>query len=167
MRVVVLLLAATLAGCASPQDPLSDGISQAEREAYAAFAPEPLTGHGKNLTALEGNATLVFIWASWCGVCKADEPTLREIHAEYAPQGFEIMAVSRESSRSAALDYAESQDWAFPAYWSRSAPEDLGLRDYQPGYMLFDRSGEPTWSAERGLRGSGFDTLRMEIEAVL
>lgn len=167
MRVLVLLLMATLAGCASPQDPLADGVSDEERAAFAAFAPESLTGHGKSLQELQGNVTLVFIWASWCSVCKGDEPILEEVHADYAAQGFEVMAVSRESNRGAALDYAESQDWEFPSYWSRSAPEDLGLRDYQPGYMLFDREGEPTWSAEKGLRGSGFDELRREIDAIL
>lgn len=157
-----------LAGCLSPaKEPLADGLSDAEMERFAAFAPEPLTGHGKNLTELQGNVTLVFIWASWCSVCKADEPTLEEVHADYAAQGFEIMAVSRELRRGDALAYAEQEAWAFPAYWDTDAPQQLGLRNYQPGYVLVDRDGVPQWTAERGLKGAGFETLRSEIEGLL
>lgn len=168
MRFLLFALVALLAGCMAPaQDPLSDGLSQQEKQDLLAFSPEPLLGHGKNLSELQGNVTLVFIWASWCSVCKGDEPTLRDVHADYAEQGFEIMAVSRELSRASAYDYAASQDWAFASYWDADAPSKLGLRNYQPGYMLFDRAGEPVWSAERGLKGSGFDELRREVDAAL
>ena len=168
MRVVALLLTVLLAGCMSPaQDPLSDGVSAAEMERFASFAPAPLTGHGKSLAELQGNVTLVFIWASWCSVCKADEPTLEEVHAEYAPRGFEIMAVSRELSRNDAQDYADQEGWAFPAYWDTDAPQQMGLRNYQPGYVLFDRDGAAIWTAEQGLRGGGLDELRSEIEQAL
>ncbi len=189
MRSLLVVAILLLAGCIQ-MDPSSDAdrareSDQQEREPESAatgqvlrsghdlegtqapsYAPPGLQGDAPSLDALRGNVTLVFVWASWCSNCKADEPLLEEIHDDYAEQGFRIMAVSHESSKDAAVGHAEREGWTFGTYYDRDVNPHFGLRNYQPNHLLVDRDGTIQWVRESSLRNDD-STLRHNIEALL
>jgi len=80
---------------------------------FTLYTPE---GQSVTLSELTGQPVLVFLWASWCTVCKATMPDLEPVYQEYAPQGFEILAVNMTSqdTESAAMSYYTSQNYSFP-----------------------------------------------------
>ena len=41
-----------------------------------------------------GKVTLVNIWATWCGPCREEMPSMQEAYARLKPRGFAIAAVS-------------------------------------------------------------------------
>ncbi|NIC04741.1 TlpA family protein disulfide reductase [Billgrantia bachuensis] len=46
------------------------------------------------LTAFEGKVILLNIWATWCGPCREEMPTLDALHAELGGKDFEVVALS-------------------------------------------------------------------------
>jgi cytochrome c biogenesis protein CcmG, thiol:disulfide interchange protein DsbE len=47
--------------------------------------------------------TLVNIWATWCGPCKAEFPELQSLHTTYAKRGLRLIAVSIDTDNDAAV----------------------------------------------------------------
>lgn len=68
------------------------------------FTLEDLSGRKVSLTSYRGKAVLINFWATWCGPCKIETPWLVDLRNQYAPQGFEILAVSEDD-----LDLGDKQ----------------------------------------------------------
>ncbi|HCU56967.1 MAG TPA: hypothetical protein DF984_01845 [Anaerolineaceae bacterium] len=80
------------------------------------FTLETPEGSLVSLSDYEGRPVLVFLWASWCSVCKATLPGLQTVYEDFAPQGFEILAVNMttQDTLSSAISYFQSQGYTFP-----------------------------------------------------
>lgn len=52
------------------------------------------TGDSVSLADYRGKVTLVNIWATWCGPCRAEMPSMQQAYAQLRDRGFEIAAVS-------------------------------------------------------------------------
>jgi peroxiredoxin len=58
------------------------------------FTANTLTGQPKSLDAYKGRVVLLNIWATWCGPCRAEMPSIEALHKAYAPKGLSVVAVS-------------------------------------------------------------------------
>jgi thiol-disulfide isomerase/thioredoxin len=68
-----------------------------------------LDGNPIRLADLRGKVIWLNFWASWCPPCQEETPVLRELHAELAPHGLELIAVSvQESTIDDVRRYAET-----------------------------------------------------------
>ena len=54
-----------------------------------------------SLSDFKGKYTLIDFWASWCVPCRNENPTVVEAYQKYKTNGFEILAVSLDSSKEA------------------------------------------------------------------
>ncbi|MBL7702079.1 MAG: TlpA family protein disulfide reductase [Ferruginibacter sp.] len=46
------------------------------------------------LSSLKGKVVLIDFWASWCGPCRAANPSVQKLYKKYKDKGFEVFAVS-------------------------------------------------------------------------
>ncbi len=88
-----------------------------EGTAAADFTLKTVTGNRVTLQQyLDEGPVLLDFWATWCQPCKQAMPHLKAIHEDYKDQGFTLLAISVDNTRSVSKvrPYAASQGWDFP-----------------------------------------------------
>jgi peroxiredoxin len=48
----------------------------------------------KSLASYRGQVVLLNIWATWCAPCRAEMPSIEQLHREFGPRGLKVVAVS-------------------------------------------------------------------------
>lgn len=103
-------------------------------------------GAGKPLTLADfrGKVVLLNIWATWCGPCRAEMPTLDRLQAMLGGPDFEVVALSIDRAGMGVVDrfYAEIGVTHLARYidTSAKAARDLGAYGL-PTTLLIDRQG--------------------------
>lgn len=81
------------------------GLSNCQSEGGAGIEQRKATGFDARGMTLEntsfdlredyaGEVVFLNVWASWCGPCKREMPSLRRIQHEYAPQGLKMLGIN-------------------------------------------------------------------------
>ena len=83
------LFCASVAAVAGDQPGAVDSLTEA-----APLRLENLRGEQHSLSDYKGKVVLVNFWASWCGPCITEIPSLRDLYAKMAGEDFEILAVN-------------------------------------------------------------------------
>ncbi len=69
------------------------------------------------LPPLEGKVTYVDFWASWCAPCKASFPEMERLYLENKDAGFQVLAVSVDSSEKAMQKFLGRAKPSFSIVW--------------------------------------------------
>ena len=80
------------------------------------FTLADLAGGQVSLSDLRGRVVFVNFWATWCGPCRDEAPSLARLYAALRPEGFELLGVSIDSAadRGAILEFQEEFALSFP-----------------------------------------------------
>ena len=63
-------------------------------DAPAFSAKDVHTGKVRTLADYKGQVVLLNIWATWCGPCQVEMPSIEKLYQAYGPMGLKVVAVS-------------------------------------------------------------------------
>ena len=103
-------------------------------------------GQERKLSDLRGKVVLLDFWASWCGPCRRENPSVVRAYEKYKDRGFEVFSVSLDSDASRWKKAIEQDQLTWPnhvsdlAGWRNAASREYGISSI-PHTMLIDRDG--------------------------
>lgn len=141
----------------------------AQGRAAPDFRLEKFGGGEVRLADLRGKTVMLDFWATWCGPCIAEMPTLLKLAAEYEPKGVVFLAANRDDPDTAKALVGLYIDGRAPALARYAAfADDLTADAYAvsviPTTVLIGPSGEIRGS----YRGAANErTWRSRLDAAL
>ncbi len=70
------------------------------------FTLEDLSGQQISLTDLKGKVVLLNFWATWCGPCRVEMPTLQSRHELY-PENLSVLGIDFDEPKDNVMAFAE------------------------------------------------------------
>jgi peroxiredoxin len=112
--LLLLLLTALLPGCSeSPVTPA--GGPPAVGQVAPDFTLRDLAGNPVSLAGLRGKVVIVNFWATWCPPCRAEMPSMEQLHRELAAEGLVLLAINIEKDgRQTVPRFLASSPHSFP-----------------------------------------------------
>lgn len=118
--------------------------------------------------AYKGKVTLINIWATWCGPCRREMPSIERLYISYQNQGFRVAAVSvDEGDSTAILAYARQEGLTFDILHDRSGNiQQLFQTIGVPQSFLIGRDGRVAYTS---LGADAWDSpeMRRRVEQLL
>jgi peroxiredoxin len=79
------------------------------------FSLPSLDGRELTLNDYQGKHLLVNFWATWCGPCKVEMPSLELLYRKFKKRNFAMIAVSNDIFGAQVVEpYIRAQDFTFP-----------------------------------------------------
>lgn len=121
------------------------------------LAATDLQGRAWDLAALKGRAVLINFWATWCGPCKEEMPTLQTL-AELEADRLVVLAVNVREPLSRVRRYVESAALNLPVLPDQRGEitEAWGVRVF-PSTVLIDPQGRARRIVTGGVDWTGAD----------
>jgi cytochrome c biogenesis protein CcmG/thiol:disulfide interchange protein DsbE len=96
----------------------------------------------KRIGALEGYPIVTNVWASWCGPCRFEFPTLQKLAARYGKR-VAFLGVNSEDSNDAAKTFLAEAPVPYPSYTDpdKELFDSLGALGF-PDTAFYDRNGK-------------------------
>ena len=145
--LAILFLFSLLFSCSrksgeEAKGPLSVGVDAG----YLApdFMVKNLRGGMASLSQYRGKVVLINFWATWCGPCKMEMPSMEALYRSYSRSDFEILAVSIDTIGEPPVRlFVEDFGFSFPVLMD----DEFEVNDrYQvrvvPTSILVDRKGK-------------------------
>ncbi|MEE8277339.1 MAG: TlpA disulfide reductase family protein, partial [Thermoanaerobaculia bacterium] len=76
-----------------------------------------LDGGRGSLSDYRGNWVVLTFWATWCGPCRMEMPSLERLHRERADQGLSVLGVSIDEDQAPIGPFVQQLGLTFPMFW--------------------------------------------------
>lgn len=153
--LVALLLPVLLVGILRVQRRVETtstaSFTVADQEAVEADVPHRVVevkgelladGSAWSSTSARGSVLVVNLWASWCGPCRAEQPSLSAVARAYRGRGVRLVGVNTRDSRAAAKAYVEEFSIPYPSLFDPAAQAAGTLQAFAlPTTIILDRDG--------------------------
>jgi peroxiredoxin len=94
---------------------LASQSSAAENPPASNFSLKTLAGTEVSLDQHRGKYLLINFWATWCGPCKIEMPSLQALYTRFKSEKFELLAISNDMfGEKVVRPYIEANNLDFP-----------------------------------------------------
>jgi thiol-disulfide isomerase/thioredoxin len=115
-----------------------------EGEPAIDFTYPDIEGKEVSLSSLQGKLVYVDVWATWCGPCIGEIPSLQKLEEEYHDKNLTFLSVSIDSDKDAWMEMVKEDNLGGIQLWAGSSSPIT--RDYAifsiPRLMLFSADGK-------------------------
>ena len=121
------------------------------------FTLEDMDGEPHTLSALRGKVVVLNFWASWCGPCREELPSLEALYQALKDKGLVVLGINEWESPDHVFSYMGqlAVEPSFPILFDRESKvaERYGIRGL-PTTLVVDRQGRVVY---RAIGGRNFD----------
>ncbi len=121
------------------------------------FELQDLSGTTRRLSDFKGKVVFLNFWATWCGPCRFEMPSMEKLYQRFKAKGLVVVAVNLQEDRDSAKRFVEEHELSFPVlldttgrigatYGARSIPTTY-LVD-RAGFVLAGTIGTREWDTE-------------------
>ena len=116
------------------------------------------------LNEVKGNYILLDFWASWCGPCRKESPSLVKAYQNYKEKGFEIISISLDDKESKWKKAITKDHYTWTNISELNGWESLAVELYSvgsiPSSFLLDKDGK---IIAKNLRGAALEEKLVEL----
>ncbi|MBI3245719.1 MAG: redoxin domain-containing protein [Deltaproteobacteria bacterium] len=130
---------------ADPVPPAAAEVTEKAGGSYGDydFSLTSVDGEPLRLSDYRGKVVLVNFWATWCGPCVVETPSLVRVYNKYKNKGFAVIGVALQSEEDGVKNFIKQ--YQVPYAMGRDTTNEIGLR-YQvfalPSSFLFSSEGK-------------------------
>jgi thiol-disulfide isomerase/thioredoxin len=106
------------------------------------FTLMDLNGRSHTLSEYKGKIVFLNFWASWCGPCRAEMPSMQKLYETWDKNKFEMLAVNLGEDEERVREFARENGYSFPILLEREekVAEKYMIRGI-PTTFLIDEHG--------------------------
>ncbi|NQT60312.1 MAG: TlpA family protein disulfide reductase [Bacteroidetes bacterium] len=106
------------------------------------FELENIDGVKENLSDYHGKVVFLNFWATWCGPCRIEMPSMQKLYDEFRNDGLEVVAVNLGERQKTVVKFLEKNNLTFPVLLDETnmVASIYGARSIPTTYIL-DRNG--------------------------
>ena len=117
-----------------------------------------LDGSSRKLSSLPGKVFFINFWATWCGPCVSEMPSIQKLYDEYKAKGLVIVAINTDEDPEKTLEpFLKEYKYTFGSYIDKDGEisDHLQVEGLPFTYVLnsdrkiiFTHMGEEEWNSQ-------------------
>ena len=112
--IMLLLPSFIFSADLSPEDFTAIGLQPLkEGTKLVDFELKDLSGKYVSLSDFKGKVVFLNFWATWCGPCRIEMPSMQEVYTLLKHRGFEIVAVNLQENRKTVQKFVDEMGLTF------------------------------------------------------